>query len=512
MSTRVARPHQTEALTAISKAVLGIINLPTGTGKSLIQAGAIAHEIELNINSVHVVLAPRILLTNQLFASIKEDLVNSAIDCQYLVVHSGKGTAGDLKWLRAMAKVAKEKGIAAHHRDVVITTRKAIIIETYDKAQREGIPLVIMGTYDSANRIIESGIPVTTLHCDEAHYLVPNLEDNTGKFASIPRVFPTQKKYYYTATMKFTSGNLGMNNPELFGEIIYQKLPIEMIHAGEILRPRMHLVNVPDIEETDIVSIDVAAITAAFEEHRAMIAYESSSYIAPKMLVVAQGSEHLNDIVNHPRMIKLMNDRGNLTIFDISSAYKPRINGVVVKRDEFLKQLQGLTDQDEAIIVHVRILSEGIDVPGITGIMPLNNLKQSTFLQTLGRGTRLHSKDRSKLYSGDMKSDELRRFVKPYAWVIVPVYGTLGEEIRKNVTTIIENVRSFGFQPFEDIFVKTSKGALIPDPIGTTNEVDDTTMRLREFVGSVTHDIESREKADELMIVLSKKEIINMQF
>ena len=42
--------------------------------------------------------------------------------------------------------------------------------------------------------------------------------------------------------------------------------------------------------------------------------------------------------------------------------YQPRINGKIVKREEFLKTLQSLTDQDEAIIFHIDIISEGKEI------------------------------------------------------------------------------------------------------------------------------------------------------
>ena len=494
---RVARPHHNEAMSALAIAIKGIINLPTGTGKSFIQAGCIANtiakDIAMGIYGVYVVLAPRILLSNQLFASIKEDLVNSGTDCQYLIDNSGRFTS-DMEWVASIRELEDGNGLV--NREMESTTSPVVIQQYFDKAQREKVPLVIAGTYDSAEQIQKAGVHVRELHCDEAHYLVPNIEENTTGFAWIAPDFIADRKFFYTATMKFTNGNLGMDSVELFGEVLYQKLPLEMILAGEIVRPRMHLVDVTTFLNMSVEDQDAAAVVAAFSEHRAMLAMESSSYIAPKLLVVAKGSEHLNDIVNHPEMQQLRHERPNLTLFDISSAYQPRIDGIVVRREVFLKRLQSLTDMDEAIIIHVRILAEGIDVPGITGIMPLNNLKKSALLQTLGRATRLHSQDRSKLYNGSMLPEELRKFVKPYAWIIIPVYGELGEEIQATITEIVYELRTFGFNPSEDIFVKTSKGQFLPVALGTTNPVDKRAAALHEFFGNIDHTIEDRDISD----------------
>jgi superfamily II DNA or RNA helicase len=70
------RAHQNNALNSLSAAVRGIINLPTGTGKTLIQSRKIVNEITASVGTkVYVVLSPRILLSNQLMGDVKEDLV-----------------------------------------------------------------------------------------------------------------------------------------------------------------------------------------------------------------------------------------------------------------------------------------------------------------------------------------------------------------------------------------------------------------------------------------------------
>ena len=78
------RAHQNIALTAITKAIKGIINYPTGTGKSLIQSRSIVDNIKLdNSNKVYVILSPRILLSRQLLNDVHTDLVHNKIDAQY---------------------------------------------------------------------------------------------------------------------------------------------------------------------------------------------------------------------------------------------------------------------------------------------------------------------------------------------------------------------------------------------------------------------------------------------
>jgi len=494
------RQHQIEAIEALQKINEGIIHLPTGTGKTNIEAVSISNNIDNAYNwlkdknmpddvPVFVVLAPRILLCNQLYGVIKNILLEQNRDCHYLIVHSGK-TQDNLKrmWTAELP-----------FRQLKSTTFVKEIIEEYEKAKAEKVPLIIFGTYDSSERIVNAGIPVYMILCDEGQYLVGtefNWISHENEESGIKQ-FNSHRKYYFTATLKETISDegLGMNNSNLFGPIIYVKTPLEMINAGEILRPRIHLVDIGNkndgISELDG---DVNAIIQSFIEHRI------HCNIGAKLLVVTKGSEHLNDIVHHPKIQNLLEIKPNLQIFDISSMYHPRINGKEVRREEFLKRLQGMTDVDEAIIFHINILSEGIDVPGITGIMPMNTMGLSKFLQTLGRASRLHVIDRKKLYEKILKFNELEKFVKSYAWIIVPIYGIIGEDLKEQIREWIYDMREHGFRAAEDVVIKESKGRAIPVPIGGINERDTRARALFDVFVEIEHEIEEKEVADKLAV------------
>jgi superfamily II DNA or RNA helicase len=472
----ILRQHQLEAVFVMSEIPKGIINLPTGTGKSLIQAEAIVSAIALAEKpGVYVIASPRILLSNQLLESVRDRLIERGIDCQYLCVRSG---------------MAPEFGESETllYRELKATTSSKVIKETYDKAQREGVPLIISAVYESVMRIDNADIPIDALHCDEAHFLV------RPEFTWIPVRFAAKAMYFYTATLRVTKSDegLGMNNEDRFGPVLYQRAPLDMVTAGEIVKPRMHIVNtsVP-VEDGD--TVDPRAIVESFLEHRSMVNFGA------KLLVVTKGSEHLDAIVNSAEIQRLRRQRPSLTIFDISSKFEPRINGSVVTRNAFLSRLRGLNDQDEAIIFHIDILTEGIDVPGITGVMVLNDLGPAKFLQTLGRATRLHPIDRERLYKHEIKSSDTDEFVKPYAWVIVPSYGEIGDDLRDTIVEMVANLRTFGFNPSEDVVTKLNRGSLIPEQIGMINKKDTRAQALVDFFGDIESEIESSEEADRIV-------------
>lgn len=475
------RIHQDNSLSSLGRAIRGIINLPTGTGKTLIQSRAIVKDIlnHQGQTKVYVILSPRILLSNQLMNDVRRDLVENGVEAQYCIVHSGR-VKEDLEDLEL------ERDLGLTYRETPCGTTKSVVQEAYRRAVAEKVSLVISGTYHSAERIKQAGIPVNICFCDEAHYLVQ------GRFSWIvSEPFPSAHAYYFTATLRETPSKegMGMNNNQLFGDILYQEKPIVLIAAGEMIHPRMHVVDMshdPDGDEADGL-----AVAAAFEEHR------SAVNVGAKLLVVAKdGSNHLDNLASHPEIQQLLEIRPTLHIFDISSAHGARIDGKVVKREKFLKQLRSMTDSDEAIIIHHDILAEGIDVPGITGVMPLISLGKAKFLQTLGRATRLHSKDRVRLYAKELSYDELKRFVKPYAWLIIPIYGEIGEDLYAEMKEYVRELRDYGFDPAEDILVRQKRGKRQLAPIATVNEPTRVMTGFMDFTANVIHEIEREEEAE----------------
>lgn len=472
------RNHQTNALNALAQAIRGIINLPTGTGKTLIQSRAIVKEILENKPKVYVILSPRILLSNQLMNDVRSDLAVNKTEAQYLVVHSGRYDDNE--------DIKLEHKLGINFRETLSGTTHQVIRDAYDRSVNEEVPLIISGTYHSAERIRGAGVPVEIVFCDEAHYLV---QEQFSWIVSDP--FPAARAYYFTATLRETPSDegMGMNNTSLFGDVLYAEVPAALIEKGEMVRPRIHMVDMSHDPEQD--EGDGLAVAEAFQEHRSVV------NVGAKLLIVAKdGSRHLNNLATHPEILRLMEVRPTLRVFDISSEYGARINGESVCRDQFLAELREMDDHEEAIIIHHDILSEGIDVPGITGVMPLISLRKAKFLQTLGRATRLHGRDRARLYAKEMLPDDLSRFVKPHAWLIIPVYGDIGEDLRDDMKEMIRELRDHGFNPAEDIVVRQQRGRRQLQPIGTVTEPTRSMTELMVFTSEVLHEIEEEEEAN----------------
>ena len=82
--------YQQDAVNQTETNQKGIFVLPTGTGKTMIQAALIEKFIgKTKQFKMFVVNAPRIILTYQLLNEIYTYMVERGIECRYHFVHSG---------------------------------------------------------------------------------------------------------------------------------------------------------------------------------------------------------------------------------------------------------------------------------------------------------------------------------------------------------------------------------------------------------------------------------------
>ena len=133
------RPHQEQAVKAMLRNTKGQIIVPTGGGKTMCMIDDAMNEFSRSyMGQTIVVVAPRILLANQLSAEFLEFIDNAEV----LHVHSGE---------------------TRHY-----STTEASRISVWS-AKNCAFNQIIFTTYHSLHRIQESGIHVDTIYFDEAH-------------------------------------------------------------------------------------------------------------------------------------------------------------------------------------------------------------------------------------------------------------------------------------------------------------------------------------------------------
>ena len=135
------RPHQEQAIKAMLRNDKGQVIVPTGGGKTICMIEDAKNELSrTNTLQTIVVVAPRILLANQLSAEFLEFIT----DVRVMHVHSGE----------------------THH---FSTTNVDKIREFNYLSAKINCNQLIFTTYHSLHKIVESNIVVDTIYFDEAH-------------------------------------------------------------------------------------------------------------------------------------------------------------------------------------------------------------------------------------------------------------------------------------------------------------------------------------------------------
>ena len=484
--------YQLQAVEATDKNTKGIVCMPTGTGKTFVQASIIAKEILENDGKfgIYVINAPRIMLSYQLLKEVYTFLMDSGIDARYMSVHSGgQNDIEDLEKIRIDANF--NGGTNIQFAEIENGTSTIKIAEFLDKAKLSNIPSIFFSTYNSADRINEA-IPTEKINIvmnDEAQYLVQE------QFHDIIEILNSNRCYFFTATTIHTPSDKGrgMNNKDSYGEQIYMMSPREAIDRGKMVRPRMHFVIPPygsRYSKDDFQNSLGKIISEALAQHD----YAIGQFTNPKMLVSVKGVGDIEKFFRSREYLGLK--RTGYKIYAVASDEKigNDINGEKVSRAEFLKRMKvdAKNPETKMLILHFDILAEGIDLPGITGIMPLRTLSKAKFLQTFGRAARLDYDDRIRIESGEVNPNDLDQLIKPYAWVIVPTIIHEDDDSKEHIQGLITELRDYGFNPSEDIISTDSRNGLpIIDSVEALNEVKKKSPNIGKCIEKVEADFEA---------------------
>ena len=216
------RPHQEQAVKAMLRNTKGQIIVPTGGGKTMCMIDDAMNEFSRSyMGQTIVVVAPRILLANQLSAEFLEFIDNAEV----LHVHSGE---------------TRHYSTTEASRISVWSSKNAVSNQ------------IIFTTYHSLHRIQESGIHVDTIYFDEAHNSVQkNFYQSTEYFS-----FNADRCYFFTATPKHsrTPSKAGMNWTKTYGQVICQVPAPKLVNQGYILPPKVEVYKTRILEKDELVA------------------------------------------------------------------------------------------------------------------------------------------------------------------------------------------------------------------------------------------------------------------
>ena len=368
------RPHQQVGLDALSKYNKGQVIVPTGGGKTLIAIMDAVRRLK-DGNKTIVVVAPRILLADQLSSEFLELITNVSV----LHVHSGK----------------------THHDS---TTNPETIRWWVDK--NEGNKLIFT-TYHSLHRIQESDISVDTIYFDEAHNSVQKNFIESVEYFSIY----AERCYFFTATPKhsLTPMKAGMNDGDIFGQVICNVPAPELVEQGYILPPKVSVKKLPEFDDSRFkYEHECDHVLETIDEHN-----------TDKILICAKSTRQITQFVSLTKFVDELSTRGYSYMY-ITSKTGAVINGEKVSREEFFNTLNAWGKGDERFVVlHHSILSEGINVKGLETVLFLRNMDYIGISQTIGRVIRIGKKE------------------KTHGLICVPVCGKVGISTARKVEAVV---------------------------------------------------------------------------
>lgn len=433
------RPHQLNAIESINTCDREQVIIPTGTGKTRIQIHThISDMIEKTINNqtgVYVIGAHRLLLCTQLMDELRHMCIECGLPINVLYIGSARHDD------KIVYDKYFDKGIDSDTFESTYTTQSDEVKSFYEKTKAANRHLIIVSTYHSFDKMscIES-IDICTY--DEAHTTIA--DDFTG---NIEAVMPNIKRnYFFTATRKVQGIDKGMNDESFYGPT-FGIPPTDMIQAGEIIMPKIHIMMLEDGKtgciKNDNEKMLVKTVIEGFKEHKKRLKKESAypDNIGAKLLVSCKGSDEL-DLVQNGSVFQKWCQDNNVKVFSFSSRFGSYEDfKETVDRTEVYEDMKSLKDTDDCILLHIDILTEGIDLPSITAVMLLRHLNIAKLMQTLGRALRLLKSDRKKLYSGDMVPDERNKYTKPYAYLMLPMHfeslDASSEDMKRMIREVI---------------------------------------------------------------------------
>ena len=382
------RPHQEQALQAMLDNDKGQIIVPTGGGKTICMIMDAVKQLE-DYGTV-VVVAPRILLAEQLCKEFMEIIDKKYNDVDVMHVHSGK-----IKGVFSTTNPLEIQGFVEQN-----------LVNFISRT-------IIFTTYHSLHKVQESGIDVDTIYFDEAHNSVQkNFFPATDYFSQY-----AGRCYFFTATPKHSrSVKPGMNWTEVYGGVICQVPAPKLVKQGYILPPKVKVYRSRILKKDELV---------ADRDNEQMIG-AIDNLDKDKVLICAKSTRQIVSLISQTDFVQQLAIRGYSYMF-ITAKTGAMIDGEKVDRETFFNTLNEWgRNGKKFVVLHHSILSEGINVNGLEAVLFMRSMDYIGISQTIGRVIRKGNAD------------------KVFGLVCIPVYSKVGISTAKKVEAVVDVIFNQG--------------------------------------------------------------------
>ena len=393
------RPHQERGDVAMQQHNLGQLIYPTGGGKTLNMIVDAVRQFQSQTPQTIVVVCPRILLAEQLSSEFLEFITNAAV----FHVHSGE----------------------THHES---STHPDVISQWVESNQSRH--KLIVTTYNSLQRLADAEIDVDTIYFDEAHNSVQR-----HFFPAVEHFAANANRcYFFTATRKtsLTPSKPGMNDVDVYGNIICRVSAPELVAGGYIVPPKVYSHKSKTADECGGCS---------YERDKHNLIDIINTYGMDKVLVVSKKTKDIICLTTQTDFQLQMEEMG-YDVLHISSKFGAFINNQKVNREVFFDTLNayGKDVDKKFVVLHFDILAEGLNISCLNGVVFQRSTDYIKILQTVGRAVRLDPRDSKGIREGAITPGALNTYSKSFGLVVTPVFDKVGISTATKINNCLDTV------------------------------------------------------------------------
>ena len=389
------RPHQQSALDALSQHSKGIVVMPTGAGKTNVGIFDAISQFSKPEPQTIVIVSPRILLSEQLSSEYLEFITNASV----LHIHSGE----------------------THH---FSSTRPNVIRGWYEATKGHKL---IFTTYHSLHQLQRADIEVNTILFDEAHNSVRRDFFPAVEYFSAE----AQRCFFFTATPKYSSviGKPGMNDVDIYGQIIAKVPAPELVKNGYIIPPKVIASQMRlSVKGEDIAQRDCEYLLQTIQDNP-----------VNKILICAKATKHIIGLLSQTDFAEQLAEEG-YSILHITAKHGAFIDGHKVNREVIFDVLNewGKNADKKFVVLHHSILAEGINISALEAVVFMRSMDIVGIGQTVGRTLRLHPQDAADIRSGALQAGALESYTKSYGLVICPTFDKVSKGTAQKVQSVVD--------------------------------------------------------------------------